>query len=347
MTWANHIQRLVYLVGICLFISLTAAPYIACAQTTILYQDDFEAGISGWSDNSTTNNANTTQFLGRFDNSPSSTSRSFTVPAGSTQVEIEFDFYRFDSWDNNSTWGFDRFEIEIDGNQLFSLPFNTDQSARSGVTGNVTWSHTPLGPASDIAFNSGRPWYQDQFHRVTLTVETPGSTVTLLLRTALNQGGNDESGGYDNFTVTATTPVPDIEIVKTVDLATTGDYNLPGNDVQYTFTLTSNGAAIDANSIVLVDNLPAEVSLFTGDLDGAGQPVEYIDNSTPASGLTCCTAANIEYSISPSAPPVFGHSPSTPYDPNITYIRITPSGGIRDATSDTVEVELKIQAKIK
>ena len=266
-------------------------------------------------------------------------------------MEIEFDFYKFDSWDNNSQYGFDRFQIEVDGTQLFSLPFSTNQAARSGVTGNVTWSHAPLGPPSNFAFNMGsQPWWQDQIHRVTLIVDTPGPNLSLLLRTAINQGGNDESGGYDNFTVTAFGPppaVPDLDIIKTVEPAVAGTYDLPGNDVKYIFTLTSNGAAIDDGSIILLDPIPPEVSLFTGDLNGSGQPISFVDNSTPASGLTCCAAANIEYSDTASGPPVFGYVPALPYDPNVTYIRITPSGGVRDANTDPVEVEFSLQTKIR
>lgn len=325
-----------------------AVPITTWAQATVIYTDDFEGAVTGWSNNSTDFDADVTTFLGRFDNNPTTTSRTFAIPAGSDSVEIEFDFYRFDSWDNNATWGFDRWQIEVDGTQLFSLPFDTNQAARNGVTGNVTWSITPIAPASHLAFNmSNRPWYQDQLHRVTLTIDAPSTSLTLLLRTALNQGGNDESGGYDNFTVTAFSPEPDIDITKTVEMAVAGEYNLPGNDVRYEFSLTSNGAAIDAGSIVLMDKLPPEVSLFTGDLNGSGQPVDFTDSSTPASGLSCCTAANIEFSDTTSGAPVFGYIPATPYDPDVTYIRITPTGGIRDAATDPVDLEFGIQARIE
>jgi len=82
---------------------------------TVIYQDDFEGAVSGWSDNST-------------DFAPAVT-------------VIEFDLYRFDSWDNQAEFGFDRFEVEIDGTQIFSLPFPNPQASRSGTAGNVEWSH--------------------------------------------------------------------------------------------------------------------------------------------------------------------------------------------------------------
>ena len=343
-----HINRVVTFV-ICLILSgLSAFPLTASAQTTVLYSDDFENPVIGWSINNTDFDADVTQFLGRFDDSPNETTRSFTIPTGTTRVEIEFDFYRFDSWDNNSTWGFDRFQIDVDSTQIFSLPFSTNQSARSGVTGSVSWSITPLGPASHLAFNNtDRPWYQDQLHRVPLIVDAPGPTLDLTLRTALNQGGNDESGGYDNMTVTAFIPVPDLSISKSVEPALPNGYMVPGSDIRYKFTLTSNGASVDNDTLVLVDLLPSEIILFTGDLNGSGQPVEFIDNSVPFSGLSCCTGANIEFSNTTSGAPIWGYIPTMDYDDTITHIRLTPSGGLRNAETDPINIEFSIRARIK
>ncbi len=72
------------------------------AQSTIVYQDDFEGTVTGWSLNNTDFDPDVTRFLGRFDNSPTSTSRTFTIPPSTERVDIVFDFYRFDSWDNTS-----------------------------------------------------------------------------------------------------------------------------------------------------------------------------------------------------------------------------------------------------
>ena len=72
---------------------------VAYAQT-VIYVDDFEGGASGWSSNTTTNASMIgTRILGRFGGSTPQVSRTFTVPAGSTALEIEFDLLRIDSWD--------------------------------------------------------------------------------------------------------------------------------------------------------------------------------------------------------------------------------------------------------
>ena len=96
---------------------------------TVIYQDDFESGVTtGWSDNSIENAPMIgTNFLGRFGGPTPQVSRTFTVPAGATALEIEFDLLRFDSWDFFGPGNDDGFSVLIDGNPLFSTnaPFGT------------------------------------------------------------------------------------------------------------------------------------------------------------------------------------------------------------------------------
>lgn len=324
-------------------------PSLALAQSFVVYEDDFEAAVSGWSVNSTEFDPDVTTFLGRFDNSPQSTSRSFTLPASTESVVIAFDFYRFDSWDNNATWGFDRFQVDIDGTQIFSLPFSATQAARSGSFGTIDWSHTPLGPTQELAFGTGQWWF-DQLHRVTITVNDPGATLDLTLRTNLNQGGNDESGGFDNINITAFVTMPELDVTKTVntvDMLGDDSYALPGAHAEYEFVLLNTGGAVDDGSIVITDKIPDNLTLFTGDLDGFGNPVMLTDLSTPSSGLSCCTAGEVTFSDSTVAPLDFTYVPSTPYDEDVTHIRITPSGALRDATVDPLDVRMTFQTVIE
>jgi len=133
--------------------------------------------------------------------------RTFTVPPNTDELVIEFDLYRFDSWDNQAEFGFDRFEVEIDGTQIFSLPFPNPQASRSGTAGNVEWSHTPLTGREELGFNSEQFRF-DQLHRFEIIVDNPGASVSLTLRAALSQIEPGESAGYDNFLVTANAAQP-------------------------------------------------------------------------------------------------------------------------------------------
>jgi uncharacterized repeat protein (TIGR01451 family) len=312
---------------------------------TVVYTNDFETlPVTGWSVNNTDFDNDYTRFLGRFDNSPTETSRTFTLPAGTSRVEVEFDFYRFDSWDNTAQWGFDRLQVDVDGTQIFSLPFSTEQVARSGANGTVDWAHTPLAAATNNAFNlTDRPWYQDQPHRVNLTVNAPGTTLDLTLRTFLNQGGNDESGGFDNVTITAFVD-PVVDAVKTVaieDAMAAPSFAIPGNNAVYTISMTNSGGAMDADSLTIIDSLPEEVILDTS------APILFVDNSTPPSGLSCCTAANVDYSDTVSGPPVFGYVPTSAFDDAVTHVRISPSGTLRDSTVDPTTVSFSFPTRIR
>ena len=80
------------------FLSLLMCSQMVHAQGTVIYQDDFEGTVTGWSNNTTDFDPDVTRFLGRFANNPTSTSQTFTIPANTDQVVIEFDLYRFDSW---------------------------------------------------------------------------------------------------------------------------------------------------------------------------------------------------------------------------------------------------------
>ena len=195
----------------------------AQAQTTVIYEDDFEGTVSGWTDNSTDFAPAVTNFLGRFADGQTTTSRTFTVPAGSDELVIEFDLYRFDSWDNQDDFGFDRFELEINGTEIFSLAFPNPQAARSGSAGNVDWSHSPLTDRQELAFNNSGEFWFDQLHRFEVTVNNPAASVTLTLRAALSQFVPDESAGYDNFLVTAGPPTNDILAVTETFAAVDGD----------------------------------------------------------------------------------------------------------------------------
>jgi len=264
---------------------LLAMSQLASAQT-VIYQDDFEGTVSGWTNNQTDFDPDVTRFLGRFDNNPTSTSRTFTVPANTDELVIEFDLYRFDSWDNNQQFGFDRFEIDIDGSQIFSVPFPNPQAARSGSSGNVDWEHSPITGRVELAFNSGQFWF-DQLHRYRIVVNNPGPTVALTLRADLTQGGNDESAGYDNFLVT----VPGTEITAVAENFTTIDG-------------TSGGVTTSVLASDTLDNQPVNPNDVTLTVINSSSPNVVLD---PATGLITVAAGTtagfytVEYEICENA----------------------------------------------
>lgn len=314
----------------------------ATGHAQVVFQDNFETGATGWSNNSNETNANFTRYLGRFDNSPNQTSRTFAVPAGSGSLVIAFDFYRFDSWDDTAQFGFDRFQVDVAGVQIFSLPFAPAPPSLTGSNGNASWVFAPFGPSNNQAHGN----FPDQRFRVTITITNPPTSVPFTLRTAVNQGGNDESGGFDNFRVEAFPRLPSVAITKTSAPETAGAFHLPGTRVIYTINVTSTGGPLDTASLRLTDLLPPEVTLFTGNFGAAG-PVSFTDLSTPASGVTCCTPANLSFSDDTAPPLLFNYTPNGGDDPAVTAIQIVPGGQARQGVTSPVQLRFQLRATIK
>jgi len=70
------IIRKVWAIGFAIVFVIGASQH-AHAQT-IIYQDDFEGTVTGWSNNTTDFDPDVTRFLGRFANNPTSTTQLFT-----------------------------------------------------------------------------------------------------------------------------------------------------------------------------------------------------------------------------------------------------------------------------
>jgi len=202
------------------------------AQGTVIYQDDFEGPVTGWSNNRTDFDPDVTRFLGRFANNPTSTSQTFTIPANTEQVVIEFDLYRFDSWDN----------------EIFSLPFPNPQVARSGTSANVDWSHTPLTGTVELAFSTGQFWF-DQLHRFEIIVNNPGPTLALTLRADLTQPIRDESAGFDNFLITAVTNTT--EIIAVAESFSPIDSTSGGTTPSVLSSDTLDGVILNPNEVTI------------------------------------------------------------------------------------------------
>ena len=144
---------------------------------------------------------------------------------------------------------FDRFELEINGTEIFSLAFPNPQAARSGSAGNVDWSHSPLTDRQELAFNNSGEFWFDQLHRFEVTVNNPAASVTLTLRAALSQFVPDESAGYDNFLVTAGPPTNDILAVTETFAAVDGDSG--GTTPSVLSSDTINGTILNPSDVTI------------------------------------------------------------------------------------------------
>lgn len=341
MQWPRHIIHI-------LFAALLAAYGASVAAQTIVYEDDFQSGASGWSSNTSETNAITGRFLGRFrPGSPStSTQRNFALPTDTDFVVVEFDFLEIDSWDGDQG---DHFEVEVGGTQVFSLPFfhqgraGTDgnDAARSGTSGSVDWSVTPLTD-NTIQLGFITRW-TDQIHRVRLVISNPGANLDLRFVADINQ--SDEAVGIDNIIITAF-PQPNLTVDKQSSVVV-GENGLrvPGATVRYVIRLTNAGSQLDDGSVTITDLLPDDIALFTGAHGGSTSAVLF--NETGVSGISCCSTAQVTFAntTSPTAP--FTYAPNGGFDPNVRQVRITPSGALRNGQVSAAIVEFELLAQIQ
>ncbi|MEL6876700.1 MAG: hypothetical protein AAGL68_01205, partial [Pseudomonadota bacterium] len=127
-------------------------------------------------------------------------------------------------------------------------------------------------------------------------------------------------------------------------------FRIPGSDQTYVIEFSNPGAAIDTNSIVLTDLLPSDMELWTGDFDASvpvNSSVAFIDGTgTAATGLVCCSAAQITYSNAATGND-FSYVPNGSYDPNVLRIRISPSGTMPEGYDATKSFEILLRARIK
>jgi len=170
-------------------------------------------------------------------------------------------------------------------------------------------------------------------------------TVGPYLNTATANIGSTVLGSA-NFTTTVI-GAAEFTATKNVtiyDPLSTGLYAIPGNEVVYTFTVeNTGGSASDAGTVVLEDQLPANLTFYNGDFDPVNVGMGPFDVSVGSSGVTCCAlVGEAEYSSSTSAPVVYGLAPSAGYDPNVKFIRFTPSNAFQSGAIMTVSFRAKI-----
>lgn len=144
--------------------------------------------------------------------------------------------------------------------------------------------------------------------------------------------------------------MPNISASKSIaayDPNNLGLYSVPGNDVIYTISVDNTGTGdVDNDSLFLVDNMPGEVSLFNGDIDGASGPeTDPIAFSANTSGLTFTYPADVGFASGVSAPASFAacsYTPTNGYDEAVTFICFNPKGAMAAGSDWSVSFRARI-----
>lgn len=165
----------------------------------------------------------------------------------------------------------------------------------------------------------------------------------------MNRGHTTENVGYWVFDINQS---PDLAVAKTLSSysGSISEYSIPGSDVIYTITATNSGSGpVDSNSIFLVDNLPPEVTIFDGDMDGVGPATGPVLFTSTDSRLTF-GPNDYGYSTAASAPADMSEcttsAPTNGYLPNVTFICFSPKGAFSEGTITASEFSVSFRARI-
>lgn len=183
---------------------------------------------------------------------------------------------------------------------------------------------------------------QNQLERISVTVPAGGAQFI----------GFDTLNGDDLFIdgveySQICSPAPDLQATKTIavfDPSGTGStdiFAIPGNDVTYTITVSNaGGGSVDADTILLIDQLPTEIVFINGDADGpgpGGDPVIFEDIETTGLTLPFDFANDVGFSNAVTRPATFAecsYSPTVPFgepDPAVRFVCINPKGSMGSA----------------
>ncbi|MDZ7629461.1 MAG: GEVED domain-containing protein [Parvularculaceae bacterium] len=209
---------------------------------------------------------------------------------------------------------------------------------------NVAFSAAVTYGAAPSTFNSA---VQDVLERNTISVPAGGARY-IRLRTADADDIFIDGVEYSQICLSS----PTLTATKSVAVYNPGGatpFAIPGNDVVYALTVQNSGAgAVDTDTVLIIDTLPAEVTFFNGDMDGAGPAAGAILFTQSGAGLTFSLATDVRYSNSATRPATFGacaYTPAAGYDPNVLHVCLNPKGAMAAGPGSSFTAQFRAQIK--
>ncbi len=153
-----------------------AVAEVTAKSWTLVHQDAFSNGTSGWTNNTTTNCGQSSAMLGGYNAFAGGTvTKTLTNLPTHSEIKVEFDYNFIDSWDGESG------TFDLDGTRR--------------------WSYARGGAGSGDPNICGGAWGDGLKFPVEITVAHTASTAQLRPGSTLDQGATDESWGIDNLRV--------------------------------------------------------------------------------------------------------------------------------------------------
>lgn len=119
---------------------------------------------------------------------------------------------------------------------------------------------------------------------------------------------------------------------------------IPGAVVRYEIQVSNTGnRTVTGNSIFILDDLPGQIAVGT-----AAAPT--LAQGSPSSTLTFNAANDVRYSSAASPPASFAactYTPTSAYDPAVTYVCINPKGTMAASTGTPPSFTVSFNAQVK
>ncbi|MEM6946876.1 MAG: hypothetical protein AAF486_02175 [Pseudomonadota bacterium] len=279
------------------------------------------------------------------------------VTAGDTSrghINEQVDYWLFD--DNNTP------DLSLDKTAPTStfaaagedvvFSFDIENTGNTAVTA-LALSDDQIGPVTcpETALAAGETMTCSASYTTTLGDVADGSVTNIATLTGDSFYGAGAPSASDTWTLTLGAGPSDLVVEKTVRPHMPGGYALPGEDVIYTLTVTNRGSASpDDGTLFLVDAVPDEVSVFTGDMDDGGPATGPLYFEESGTALIASEPAELAMSNSPIRPSTIAECTYTPipgvYDPSVTFICAAPQGTMPGNTPDpSFSVSFRAQLK--
>lgn len=238
------------------------------------------------------------------------------------------------------------------GSYVASMVTPFGQSNGAGTHSNAN-SSLRLGPetspyAIDVraAVGVSESGNNDDTGNITLSFVEPVTSVEIRYGNYPYSGGGDNSTGQQGMGIDGLTfcPMPALTVVKSsTPYVTAGTdpnrFNIPGADVIYAITVANTGGSpAEIGGALLTDILPANMTYYGGDFDGAGPVVGPFD--VTFAGGTTVTGGAVTFSNNGGS--TYAYTPGAGYDAAVDAIRMSGTGTIPPSGSVTVRFRARI-----
>ncbi len=226
---------------------------------TIIYDEDFEGGTTGWNNNTTTTNGTLSEFWGRFNRNINvggnqELFQTFSLSGSQEYITVEFDFYEIDSWDN------EYFYVFIDDTQVLNnhrYHQNTHDLEAGGYNAATDTTYRVQELTDGLGWIEFNNSFRDSITTYSLTIKNTDTDFKLGFGTSLSSSNlNDESFGIDNIRIKELSTTGNDRTFQISELVPNGDQvgfahavePDIGQDLSYTVTGGTGAGIFSVNS---------------------------------------------------------------------------------------------------